>query len=178
MVIRCEEVWVEVSNYLDGDIAPDLRAAMDQHFSECKRCASVLEGTRNVVQLYGDERMAQVPLGFSYRLHRRLEGNMPGNRRRFLGWMVAAAAAAVTAGAVKLASSVSRGAEPRSEHARQGTNVPPDLIVVVSDAAKLFHLPECSVIHDRAHMRTVTARDAQQQGFVPCVRCLGQYVTT
>jgi hypothetical protein len=30
-----------------------------------------------LVQLYGDERMVEVPLGFSHRVHRRLEENMP-----------------------------------------------------------------------------------------------------
>ena len=28
-----------------------LRVAMDEHFQTCERCASVLEGTRNVIQL-------------------------------------------------------------------------------------------------------------------------------
>ena len=31
MVVNCEHVWREVSNYLDGEVAPDLRAAMDEH---------------------------------------------------------------------------------------------------------------------------------------------------
>src|SRR3954469_5182486 len=154
MVIRCEEVWLEISSYLENDVDPNVRAAMDQHFSECRRCSSVLAGTRNVIQLYGDERMAQVPLGFSYRLQRRLEGNMPGNRRSFLGWMVAAAAALITAGTVTVARSLSHEPEPRSEHARQESRVPPDLLVIVSDRTRIFHLPECSVIHDRAHLRT------------------------
>ena len=51
---------------------PALRAAMDEHFRTCKRCASVLEGTRNVIQLYGDERMIEVPAGYGRRLERRL----------------------------------------------------------------------------------------------------------
>jgi len=100
---------------------------------------------------------------------------MPGSRRTFLGWMVAAAAAVITVGAVGLASSVS-GGKTRSELAREGTGVPPDLLVVVSDGTKIFHIPECSVIHDRAHLRNVTAREAERQGFVPCVRCLKQYL--
>ena len=176
MVIRCEDVWREISNYLEGDVDASLRAAMDAHIQGCQRCTSVLEGTRNVLTLYGDERMIQVPLGFSHRLHRRLEGNMPGSRRTFLGWMVAAAAAVVTVGAVKLAGSLSQAPEPRSEHAREGSGVPPDLMVVVSDGGKIFHVPDCSVIHDRAHLHTVAAREAERQGFVPCVRCLKQYL--
>lgn len=179
MVIHCEEVWREISNYLDGEVAPTLRATMDEHFRECKRCAAVLTGTRNVIQLYGDERMIQSPLGYSHRLHSRLEENMPGNRRTFLGWMVAAAAAVVTAGAVKLASSVSSSApEPRSEHAQSAVGVPPDLKVVVYERGKSFHAPTCTFIHDRTNLRTLTAREAQQLGFVPCVRCMARYLKT
>ena len=74
MVVNCEEVWREISNYLDGGIEADLRLAMDEHIRGCRRCAAVLDGTRNVVQLYGDERMLEVPLGFSQRLQHRLAG--------------------------------------------------------------------------------------------------------
>ena len=96
MVVNCEEVWREISNYLEGDIEPGLRLAMEEHIRGCQRCTAVLEGTRNVVQLYGDERMLEVPLGFSQRLQHRLEENMPRSRRGFLGWMVAAAAAVLS----------------------------------------------------------------------------------
>jgi anti-sigma factor RsiW len=73
MVVNCEEVWREISNYVDGEVEPTLRVAMDEHIRGCKRCSAVLDGTRNVVELYGDERMSEVPLGFSNRLHRRLD---------------------------------------------------------------------------------------------------------
>src|ERR1019366_3074861 len=78
MVVSCEDVWREISNYLEGEVDASLRAAMEEHIRGCKHCTAVLDGTRNVVQLYGDERMFEVPLGFSHRLHRRLEENMPG----------------------------------------------------------------------------------------------------
>jgi len=177
MVIRCEEVWREISNYLEGEVDPNLRATMEEHFRGCKHCTAVLDGTRNVIQLYGDERMIEVPLGFSNRLHRRLEENMHGGRRSFLGWMVAAAAAVLTVSAVELASSTSsRSPEPRSEHAQPAVGVPPELRVVVSEKGKTFHVPTCTFIHDRTNLQTITAREAQQQGYVPCVRCMKQYL--
>jgi len=97
MVVSCEEVWREVSNYLDGEVEPGLRAAIQEHIQGCKHCTAVVDGVRNVIQLYGDERMLEVPFGFSQRLHRRLDENMPASRRNFLGWMVAAAAACLVA---------------------------------------------------------------------------------
>ena len=137
MVVNCEQVWQEISNYLEDDVDPNLRAAMEAHFRECERCRSVLEGTRNVIQLYGDERMIDVPLGFSHRLQRRLEESIQPSRRRFLGWMVAAAAAVVVAGSFELSrSSVFSKPELRSEHAQPGAGVPPDMMVVVSSDGK------------------------------------------
>ena len=177
MVVNCEEVWREISNYLDGEIKPDLRLAMEEHIRGCRRCAAVLDGTRNVVQLYGDERMLEVPLGFSQRLQHRLEEeNMPRSRRGFLGWMVAAAAGVLVAGSFEAArSSVFSHPELRSEHARPGAGVPPDMLVVVSIDGKTFHAAGCPFIHDKAHTQTIAAREAQRRGYAPCVRCMKQY---
>ena len=96
MVVNCEHVWREISNYLEGDVDADLRAAMEEHLRGCKHCSAVLDGTRNVIELYGDERALEIPLGFSQRLHRRLAAQMPQpNRGGAFGWMVAFAAAAI-----------------------------------------------------------------------------------
>jgi Putative zinc-finger len=179
MVVNCEEVWREISNYLEGDVEPARRAAMEEHIRGCQRCSAVLDGTRNIVELYGDERMVEVPLGFSYRLQQRLEDNMPRSRRGFLGWMVAAAAAVLIAGSVELArSSVFGHPELRSEQAQPGNGVPPDMMVVVSTDGKTFHAAGCPFIHDKAHIRTIPAREALLAGYAPCVRCMKQYLNT
>jgi hypothetical protein len=71
--IKCEEVLREISNYVDGEIDAELRARMEAHFKECARCLAVLDGTRNVVLLIGDDRAFDVPPGLSKRLYRKLE---------------------------------------------------------------------------------------------------------
>src|SRR5260370_19883530 len=126
MVVNWEEVWREVSNYLEGDVDPALRSAIEEHVRGCKGCTAVLDGTRNVVQLFGDERMIEVPLGFSHRMQRRLKENMYPERRTFLGWMVAAAAAVLVVGGFEVARSFSLTHQLRSEHAQPGSGVPPD----------------------------------------------------
>lgn len=72
MKVNCKDVWSEISNYIDDGIEPALRRALEDHIRGCKHCAAVLEGTRNIVQLYGDQRMCEVPQGFSQRLHRKI----------------------------------------------------------------------------------------------------------
>jgi hypothetical protein len=179
MVVSCEEVWREISNYLDAEVEPGLRAAIEEHVRGCKRCAAVLDGTRNVVRLYGDERVLEVPLGFSRRLHQRLEGNMAGNRRSFFGWMVAAAAAVLIVGGFEAArSSVFNRPGLRSEHARASGHVPPDLMVVVADNGKTFHVAGCPFIHGKDKLRTISAHEAEQHGYAPCVRCMKKYLDT
>jgi anti-sigma factor RsiW len=181
MVVSCEEVWREVSNYLDGEVDPTLRAAIEEHLRGCKHCTALLDGTRNVVQLYGDDRMFEVPLGFSQRLHQRIDKNMPvympGTRRTFLGWMVAAAAAALVAGSLELVrATATRHIEQRSEHARRGAGVPPDMTVIVAEDGKLFHLAGCPFIHAKNKLRTITAAEASREGYTPCVRCMKKYL--
>jgi anti-sigma factor RsiW len=181
MVVNCEQIWLEVSNYLDGDVDPTLRVAIEEHVRGCQRCAAIVEGTRNIIQIYGDERMLEVPLGFSQRLHQRIDQNMPSSfpstRRTFLAWMAPAAAAVLILGSLELVRAASpRRPRQRSQMAQRGSGVPPDMVVVVADDGKLFHLPACTFIHAKNKRRTMTAAEAQREGYTPCVRCLGKYL--
>jgi hypothetical protein len=185
MVVKCEQVWREISNYVDEDVDAALRSSMDEHFHTCQRCASLLAGVRNVVRLYGDERMLDVPAGFSQRLEKRLEKrltrNAAGSGSRWSSWsawLAPVAAMALITGGVLLTNSLTHGRFIRSYHAEPGNHIPPDLVVVVSDGSKVFHVPGCPFIHDKASERTMTAKQAIQDGYVPCTRCLRQYLKT
>ena len=72
--ISCLEVWREISNYVDDDVAPALRARMEAHFKSCAHCKAVLDGTKNVVKLVADGVEYEVPSGFSDRLYRKING--------------------------------------------------------------------------------------------------------
>jgi anti-sigma factor RsiW len=74
--ISCEHVILEISNYIDGEITPELRARMEDHIRGCKHCAAVLDGTTNTLRLLADGRafdgLFDLPSGFGERLRRRL----------------------------------------------------------------------------------------------------------
>jgi anti-sigma factor RsiW len=66
--LTCREVWKEISNYLDGDVDGQFRAELEAHFQRCARCTAVVESTRNVVKLIGEEMKFPLPEGFGERL--------------------------------------------------------------------------------------------------------------
>ena len=114
---------------------------MDAHFQTCQRCASVLEGTRNVIQLYGDERMIEVPAGYGRRLEKRLAQSARARSKpwsTWSTWMVPVAAMALFAGGLRIANSVTVAPQLKSEHAQPGRGIPPDMKVVVTDRCQTF----------------------------------------
>jgi hypothetical protein len=71
--INCKDVWREVSNYVEGDVDPELRQRMEAHFAKCNHCTAILDGTRNVLRLVGDGKAFDLPTGFTDRLRKRIE---------------------------------------------------------------------------------------------------------
>jgi anti-sigma factor RsiW len=73
MRIDCQHVWEYISAYIDGEVDAELRAHIDKHLETCEICSAVLDSTRNVVVLVADDRVFELPAGFSERLHDRIE---------------------------------------------------------------------------------------------------------
>ena len=74
--IECAEVWRQISNYLDDDVDPQLRATMSSHFKDCAHCSAVLDGTRNVVKLVGDKRAFEISSGVGERFYKKLKDHL------------------------------------------------------------------------------------------------------
>jgi len=66
-------VWEYISAYIDGEVDVELRARIDKHLETCEICSAVLDSTRNVVVLIADDRVFELPAGYSKRLHERID---------------------------------------------------------------------------------------------------------
>jgi len=73
MTLNCKHVWAQVSDYIDGSVTPEMKADIERHLANCRHCAAVLDSTRNILVLVGDERTFELPVGFGERLHDRLQ---------------------------------------------------------------------------------------------------------
>ena len=73
MVIDCKHVWNYISEYLDKTLSEETRAAVQKHLEHCEICSAILDSTRNVIILTADDRVFELPVGFSERLHARID---------------------------------------------------------------------------------------------------------
>jgi len=73
MRIDCKHVWQYISAFIDDEVEAELRARIQRHLETCEVCSAVLDSTRNVIVLVADERVFEIPAGFSQRLHDRLD---------------------------------------------------------------------------------------------------------
>ena len=70
--IDCYQVRQELSDYLEGDLTPQLGRRIEEHLQTCNHCRAVYDGLRNIMRLLGDEEVIELPEGFTQRLYKRL----------------------------------------------------------------------------------------------------------
>jgi hypothetical protein len=80
--VSCEDIWREISNYIEGDVTPEMRRAVEEHLRDCRPCMAVHDGAKNLIRLVGDPRAFQVPTEFSQRLYQRLQREIEEEKRR------------------------------------------------------------------------------------------------
>jgi Putative zinc-finger len=69
--MSCEDIWREVPHYIGRKLSVGSRAAIEEHFKDCKHCTARLGGTGNVLRLVGDASALELRTRRSYRLDRR-----------------------------------------------------------------------------------------------------------
>lgn len=73
MVIDCKHVWNFISDYIDETLTEEARVDVQKHLEHCEICSAILDSTRNVIILTADDRVFELPVGFSERLHARID---------------------------------------------------------------------------------------------------------
>jgi predicted anti-sigma-YlaC factor YlaD len=59
--LECRSVVEVVTDYLEGDMAPDDRRRFDEHLADCDGCQAYVEQMRTVIRLAGRPTVAAVP---------------------------------------------------------------------------------------------------------------------
>lgn len=71
--MNCRGVIRELSNFLDGDLDPVVRAELERHLEHCEDCRMVLDTTRKTVHLFCHAEAVPLPDDVRDRLHKAIE---------------------------------------------------------------------------------------------------------
>jgi len=60
-VISCADFLAELSNYVEGDVAEELRAQLELHLSHCRSCTVLVDSTRKTIRILADADCFELP---------------------------------------------------------------------------------------------------------------------
>ena len=70
---HCQDLLASISDYIDGELSPELCAVLEQHLHGCENCQVVVNTTRKTIELYRQENVpAELPGEVRQRLFLRL----------------------------------------------------------------------------------------------------------
>lgn len=70
--MNCQSLILELSNYLDGELDPQLLKEVERHLVHCPDCRLVVDTTRKTIEIYCGSEPAPLPRDIHDRLHRAL----------------------------------------------------------------------------------------------------------
>lgn len=70
-MFSCEDLRTALSDYLDGDLPPDVRGHLERHLHECRSCYVLYDSTRKTLRIVTDSGSFDLPETASERFIRR-----------------------------------------------------------------------------------------------------------
>jgi anti-sigma factor RsiW len=68
--MRCKQVVDKISEYIDGELDPELVREMERHMEHCEDCRIVVDTTRKTVEIFCHTDPAPLPEDVVERLNR------------------------------------------------------------------------------------------------------------
>jgi anti-sigma factor RsiW len=60
-LITCADFMAEIGNYLEGDVADEVRLQLERHLSHCVTCQVVVNSSRKTIQIVTDSGSFDLP---------------------------------------------------------------------------------------------------------------------
>ena len=78
--MTCKEVIRQVSEFLDGELEPELAEVLRRHLEHCDDCRIIVDTTRKTIEIYCNAEPLPLPEPIRGRLMRVLEAKFTGNK--------------------------------------------------------------------------------------------------
>jgi len=60
-LITCADFMAEIGNYLEGDVADEVRHQLEHHLSHCQTCTVLLDSSRKTMKIVTDTGSFDLP---------------------------------------------------------------------------------------------------------------------
>ena len=60
-MISCADFMAEIGNYLEGEVAEDIRLQLEHHLSHCQTCTVLVDSTRKTLKIVTDTGSFDLP---------------------------------------------------------------------------------------------------------------------
>jgi hypothetical protein len=60
-LISCADFMAEIGNYLEGDVADDVRQQLEHHLSHCRTCTVLVDSSRKTLKIVTDTGSFDLP---------------------------------------------------------------------------------------------------------------------
>lgn len=77
-MVDCKDLVEQLGDYLEDEVAADLRASLEQHLSHCHTCQVILDSTRKTIRIVTESGSFDVPGELSERLIAKIMNAIPG----------------------------------------------------------------------------------------------------
>ena len=60
-MINCADFMAEIGNYLEGDVAEEVRVQLEHHLSHCQTCTVLVDSSRKTLKIVTDTGSFDLP---------------------------------------------------------------------------------------------------------------------
>ncbi len=72
-MFNCNQVIAELANYLDDQIAAEIRRELEFHLAQCQTCRALFDSTRKTITIVTESRSFELPESVSARILERIK---------------------------------------------------------------------------------------------------------
>jgi len=81
-VYSCDQVMAELANFLDDQVAAEIRRELEIHLGHCRTCQALYDSARKTLTIVTESRSFELPEGVSARILEKIMTKVRGARRR------------------------------------------------------------------------------------------------